>query len=75
MTVCAAELQNRLDKLEEAISRSERKVKFSDGREVEYKTIDEMTKAVRYLQSQISSANSEVRRRRRAFPISVDRGL
>ena len=49
----SAQIQARIDRLEEAISQGSKEVEFTDGRRVVYRTIPEAIQALNYLKQQL----------------------
>jgi len=48
--------------LKAAIVKGERRVRFSDGREVEYRSIDELMKALSFVDQAVTNLTTPVRR-------------
>lgn len=49
--------QTDIDKLKAAIGTGARKVRYSDGREVEYRTLAEMREVLTMMQADVSSSS------------------
>jgi len=55
------EIENRLEALNNSISKSIHSVKFDDGKEVVYRSIDEMLKARQILLNELSKVTKKQR--------------
>lgn len=75
MSECLITSKQELAALRSALGRSESRVKFSDGREVQYKNTDELLKAIKAMEVSINSRENPTRRIRRAFSFYINRGL
>lgn len=53
--------QDDLDKLEAAVARGSRRVTFSDGRQVEFVSFEELVNRINYIKQQLGQATSERR--------------
>lgn len=62
-----------IDRIDAAISGSELSVQFADGKRVQYRSLAELTKARRLIQSQLDAETGE--RPPRSFRVNVGKGL
>lgn len=75
MSECSILARQRLAKLQAAVANTELRVKFSDGREVQYKSTEEILQAIRATEKIIQKDENSQTRIRRAFPFFINRGL
>jgi hypothetical protein len=59
--------------LKQAIASGERRVRFSDGREVEYRSIGELMQALRTVEAELAAGDGE--RRPAAIRVRVSKGV
>lgn len=60
--------QTDIDRLKRAIALNVRLVKYSDGEQVEYPTLDEQLKALAVMQAEVSAAAGDPPKRRAFHP-------
>lgn len=65
--------QSDLDNLDKAIAKGYLTVRHSDGKQITYRTVDEMVKARDLIKKEL--AKSDGKRRRRAFVARTTKGL
>lgn len=53
-------IEDKIAALEQALATGERRVKFPDGREMEYRDVDQITSAIAYLRAQLPAAGGSV---------------
>jgi hypothetical protein len=62
-----------LDAVNSAMASGELIVRFQDGRQVQYRSVEELAKAKRYIEAEINSDG--VKRRQGVFKVNVGKGV